>query len=144
VKGPISKTSLIILLKEGGWSMDIGANIRKLRKEAGLTQSELAQALKIPHRQLSRYELNISIPSVKNLIKLSDYFEVSTDQLIFGHGKEFVKKTKINDLELMDILRRVDRMKRPHREKIKWAFRSLIDGESIPFRSEEPKIAKSA
>ena len=113
-----------------GIFMSIGEHLKKLRQESGLTQRDLAEALKMPHRQISRYELNVDKPSVKNLIKLAEYFEVSIDQLIYGFSKEAAKRSQLNDMELLDVFRQVDCMKRPKREKIKWAFKAILDGET--------------
>ncbi len=62
--------------------MDIGKNIRDLRKEYGLTQSDLANKLFVSQDTISLWELNKSLPDVKSLIKMAKLFNVSTDYIL--------------------------------------------------------------
>lgn len=60
--------------------------LKQLRKEKGLTQSEVAKILNITVSAYGNYELNQREPSIEYLIKLSDFYGVSVDFLI-GHSK---------------------------------------------------------
>ena len=62
--------------------MDIGKNIKDLRKECGLTQSDLAKQLFISQDTISLWELNKSLPDIKSLIKMAKLFKVSTDYIL--------------------------------------------------------------
>lgn len=53
-----------------------------LRKEKGLTQDQLANELKIPQNNISRYESGERQPNIKVLITIADYFDVSVDYLL--------------------------------------------------------------
>lgn len=62
-----------------------GDRLRKLRRDADLTQGELAEKLGVVPSAVGKYErLPHSYPSVEVLIKLSDFFNVSTDFLLKG------------------------------------------------------------
>ncbi|MFG6326976.1 MAG: helix-turn-helix domain-containing protein [Lachnospiraceae bacterium] len=67
--------------------MDLGINIKSLRKEKGLTQEQLAYELGVSPQAISRWENNITYPDISMLPMLADYFEVSLDRLM-GRGKE--------------------------------------------------------
>ena len=56
--------------------------IKNLRKEKGLKQSELAQALNVTQRKISYWENGQLEPDLLTLWKISAYFEVSIDFLI--------------------------------------------------------------
>lgn len=56
--------------------------IKQLRKEKGLTQVELAEILNIDQTTISKWELNRATPDTQILIRLSKYFDVSTDFLL--------------------------------------------------------------
>ena len=56
--------------------------IRELRKETGQKQMELADYLNISLRAYQYYESATHYPDVAGLIKLADYFEVTTDYLL--------------------------------------------------------------
>jgi len=61
--------------------MYLNANIKFLRKQKGLTQETLANALGISRSKLAGYELNIS-PSLETILEIADYFGVSVDILL--------------------------------------------------------------
>lgn len=62
--------------------MDLGANIRKARKQAGLTQAELAKRMEIQQRDISRWESNDRAPSVFSFEKLCRAIGASADELL--------------------------------------------------------------
>lgn len=65
-----------------------GAVLRKLRKQDGLTQSELGKALGISYSTVSMYERGEREPDFEMLEIIADYFNVSMDYL---HDKETEK-----------------------------------------------------
>ena len=54
----------------------------RLRKQAGLSQEELASELNISRQSVSKWEQAQSIPDLDEIIQLSTFFNVSTDYLI--------------------------------------------------------------
>lgn len=62
--------------------MEIGNTIRSLRKELGLTQTDLALKLGTTQDTVSLWELNKSLPDIPMLIKLCKLFNVSADYLL--------------------------------------------------------------
>ncbi len=62
--------------------MNIGKIIRDLRKDKGLTQTQLAQKISTTQDTISLWELGKSYPDIINLIKLSKFFGVSTDYML--------------------------------------------------------------
>lgn len=61
----------------------LGRNIMLLRKEHGLTQEQLANALGISYQAVSKWENGNSCPDISALPLLADLFSVSIDAL-FG------------------------------------------------------------
>lgn len=55
---------------------------RQLRKEAGLSQTQLAQKLGITQRKLSYLEAGQSEPDMETLCRMADFFDVTTDYLL--------------------------------------------------------------
>ncbi len=68
--------------------MDIGKNLKALRKENGLTQKELAERLKIGQATIACYENGQREPSITSLIAYADYFECTLD-FIVGRADDF-------------------------------------------------------
>lgn len=56
--------------------------LKSLRKEKGLKQSELAQALNVTQRKISYWETAQLEPDLLSLWKISNFFGVSCDYLI--------------------------------------------------------------
>ncbi len=56
--------------------------LKKLRKEKKLSQAELGKLLGVTVSAYGHYELGTSEPSVQSVIKLSKFYNVSTDYLL--------------------------------------------------------------
>ena len=54
----------------------------KLRKSKNLTQEQLATILGTKRENISRWENNVVEPNRKNLKRIADCFDVSTDYLL--------------------------------------------------------------
>lgn len=59
-----------------------GAYISKLRKNADLTQSSLADQLNLSRQSISQYENGETFPDVTVLIRISEIFKITLDDLI--------------------------------------------------------------
>lgn len=62
--------------------MKFGELLAGLRKERGILQKELATYLKVTVATISNYEKGIHSPDYETLVKLADFFDVSTDYLL--------------------------------------------------------------
>lgn len=60
---------------------DFSEILRELRKEKGLTQKALAEALSMTERVIRYYESKSHRPDLDVLIKIARYFDVSLDYL---------------------------------------------------------------
>lgn len=64
--------------------MTLGERIYTLRTQKNLSQGDLAEALDVSRQSISKWETNGSIPELDKLIKLSEIFSVSLDELILN------------------------------------------------------------
>lgn len=64
----------------------IPAKLKEARKQAGYTQQQIADILKIPQNTMSRYETGERDPDYETLGRLIDFYEVSADWIL-GTGK---------------------------------------------------------
>ncbi|MFD2307784.1 helix-turn-helix domain-containing protein [Enterococcus termitis] len=62
--------------------LEIGKKIKELRQSKKMTQKALADILNVTPQAVSKWERNESYPDIEMLVKLSDYFNVSTDELL--------------------------------------------------------------
>lgn len=63
-------------------SKNLQSNIRKLRNRMGISQEKMAEKLGINRPRYSAYEEYRCEPNISLIIKLSEVFEVSIDDLI--------------------------------------------------------------
>ena len=73
--------------------MNISENIRQLRIAKGINQVELAKELGVTKQCVSNWENDNILPSIEMLIKIADFFGVSTDFLLG------ITKEKVIDVE---------------------------------------------
>ena len=64
--------------------MDIVEKIQKLRREKGLSQEALAEALGVSRQSVSKWESGAVLPDTDKIIAMSELFGISTDFLLKG------------------------------------------------------------
>lgn len=62
--------------------MEFGELLANLRKERSLLQKEIAIYLNMTVATISNYENGVHTPDLNTLIKLADFYDVSTDYLL--------------------------------------------------------------
>lgn len=64
--------------------MEFRTRLFELRRQAGLSQEELANLLGLTRQAVQKWEAGTSRPDMDNLVALADYFKVSLDYLATG------------------------------------------------------------
>ena len=62
--------------------MNLGQQIYELRTRNGLSQGDLAEALDVSRQSISKWETGASVPELDKLIRLSQLFGVTLDELV--------------------------------------------------------------
>ena len=62
--------------------MEFGEFLAKLRREKGYYQKEVAAYLNVTVATISNYEKGVHSPDLDTLVKLADFYDVSTDYLL--------------------------------------------------------------
>lgn len=62
--------------------MTTGQRIKKARKEAGLTQAQLAEKLGVPFQSISQWERDLRKPKPETLLRIADALSISAYVLI--------------------------------------------------------------
>ena len=91
--------------------MDFGSRLKKLRTNAGLTQAQLGNQVGVTKSVISYYELQERSPSPDVLIKLSQIFHVSTDELLGVSKGESVDVTGLRQEDVLLIRNLVERLR---------------------------------
>ena len=92
--------------------MDFGAKLKELRKQAGLTQQQLADRVGVTKSVISFYELKERAPSPEVLTKLSYIFLFSTDYLLGIERNKTIDVTGLDDADIQAVQLIVDRLRK--------------------------------
>ena len=65
----------------------VGAFLKDLRKEKGITQEQLAEKLGVSGRTISRWETGKNMPDISLLVEIAEFFDVSIPEIIKGERK---------------------------------------------------------
>ncbi|MCD7750154.1 MAG: helix-turn-helix domain-containing protein [Lachnospiraceae bacterium] len=79
--------------------MELGKEIRQLRKLSGMTQEQLAEKLNVSRQALSKWEKDLSTPDLESMVKISILFQVPLDELLMKEAKRMEERTTQITLE---------------------------------------------
>ena len=74
--------------------MEIKDIIKNARTKSGLTQEQAAGELYVSRQTISNWENGKSLPDIVSVLKMSDLYQVSLDELLKGDKKMVEKITK--------------------------------------------------
>lgn len=97
--------------------MEFSERLKTLRKEAGLTQVDVAEKLGISQPAYASWERGVKKPTQENLVKIAQVLNVSIDYLV-GNSEE-----KSDDLDNIELLFRMN-------------SKGLTDEEKAVFKKE--------
>lgn len=64
--------------------MEFNKKLYDLRKKSGISQEELANEVNVTRQTISKWELGESTPDMEKMIALSNYFDITLDELVLG------------------------------------------------------------
>ena len=64
--------------------MNLGENIYHYRTANNMSQGALAAALEVSRQSVSKWENNFSVPELDKLLKMSELFSITLDELVRG------------------------------------------------------------
>lgn len=62
--------------------MSIGKKLLSLRQEKGISQETLGRELNVSRQTVSKWESDLSLPDMKMMITISQFYEISITQLL--------------------------------------------------------------
>lgn len=88
--------------------MTLNENIRRLRLARNISQVDLAKALGVTKQSISNWENNNIQPSIDMLIRICEYFAVSTDYMLGLEERNYIEISGLSDCELAHITAIID------------------------------------
>lgn len=73
--------------------------IKEFRKSRKITQVELANALGVSQASITAWERGISNPTLENILKISELYNVSVDELLTRNTVHNCKKKQATDVK---------------------------------------------
>lgn len=79
--------------------MTLGEKLKQTRVERNLSQTDVAEYLNLTRQSISKWENNNGYPDLDNLVRLSEFYEVSIDELL-KENQELKEKISDNKLTI--------------------------------------------
>ena len=86
----------------------LGPNVRRLRQARGISQEELGRKVGASKQSISNWENGNIMPSVDLLLRLADYFGVSTDHLLGQESRHALDATGLTDAQTAHVQQLID------------------------------------
>ncbi|HIS39799.1 MAG TPA: helix-turn-helix transcriptional regulator [Candidatus Aphodovivens avistercoris] len=102
--------------------MNFNDRLADLRRKKGLSQEQLGYELGVSRQTVSKWELGQSYPDFQRLVLLSDYYEMSLDELVRGVDVGDVRALNESEKQISSIYSDVERSK----EAISRAWRAFL------------------
>lgn len=87
----------------------IGALIAACRKEQKLTQMQLADALGITDKAVSKWERGLSMPDTAIMLELCELLGISVNELLRGEKHNMEQNEQNNEQLLLDLAKEIER-----------------------------------
>lgn len=118
----------------------IGKALKQLRKERGLTQAEVADALHLNRSTYTKYETGSNAPSAEQIKNISKIFRVTTDDILKPQPQEKVKlvipvksviksyKVRVLDEKTIEIAKQFQQLDKIQQIAIEQIIKGLLQG----------------
>ncbi len=73
--------------------MTFAEKLKSIRKQAGMSQEQLAEKLGVSRQAVTKWETDAGIPDIENMMKISALFDISIDELL-SNEKGLKKQTE--------------------------------------------------
>ena len=77
--------------------MKFNEKLLKLRKEKGLSQEELGMEMQVSRQTISKWEAAQSYPDFTRLVMLSDFFDMTLDELVKDIDVQEVRENSLTN-----------------------------------------------
>ena len=88
-------------------------------------RGDLAKMIDVHATHISRYERNLTSPTIEVAKKIADALEVSTDTLIYGSDEQIIN-SKLNDAELLQLFNKVQLLNNEDITSVKAMLKAFV------------------
>ena len=83
--------------------MKFNEKLLSIRKKKGLSQEQLGMDLQVSRQTISKWEAGQSYPDFQRLVMLSDYFDMTLDELVKDIDVQDVREKSLTDEKVNSI-----------------------------------------
>lgn len=94
---------------------DFGLILKRLRKSHNLTQQELGYNVGLSKAVVSKYENGLGYPTFDTLIRIANYFGVTTDYLLGVDNGKTIDVSELNESQIEAIQRIISEFNKDNR-----------------------------
>lgn len=87
----------------------IGAFLKELRKENGMTQEQLGERVGVSNKTVSRWETGNYMPPIESLSMLSDIYNISINEILAGERVDDKEFTEIAEKNITATLKELEK-----------------------------------
>lgn len=113
--------------------------MKRLRKNKGLSQQNLADLLKVSQVAVAHWESGNREPNIDTIIKLSKYFNVSVDWLL---GASNDTRPSESSKTFSDVIRLLFQIETSYLEISIFCGHTLLGGDYASIRFEDPEMVE--
>jgi transcriptional regulator with XRE-family HTH domain len=107
---------------------NFGENLRRIRREKGYTQAQLARMAGISRRMVGHYETLVKRPSIDKVKKIASALSVNDNELIgFENPKKGQKQSEIVSYKIAKRMRIVEKLPKRDQDTIFSLINSLAE-----------------
>lgn len=117
---------------------EFGRRLAALRKQAGYTQTELAQELGVSQRMISYYEGHTEYPPAALLPGLAELLGVTADELL---GMAPLKKTRQPDSRLLRRMQQIENLDAGKKRQVLQMIDTVIENEQLKRQTADGGMA---
>ena len=97
--------------------MSFGKNLKECRVEKNISQDELAKKISVHANHISRYERDLSSPSIDVVQRIANALDVSIDELVYG--KQNTTDMGLTDRDFIGLFKKTQTLSNKQKQTIK-------------------------
>ncbi len=96
-------------------TVEFGKFLMTLRKEKGITQSQLAEKLNVTDKAVSRWETGRNYPDIETFERLAKIFEITVSELLEGRRIEKKQLISVSENQIVEQIKAKNRSSKKYR-----------------------------
>lgn len=99
--------------------MNFSERFLELRKQSGYSQEEIGYKLNVARQTISKWESGVTTPDMENLIKISQLFNISIDDLAGNKLENKSLEEKTSEIEKVENIGQIEEKEKPQKSKLR-------------------------